>query len=82
VFYALGYRSVEEALDRTTIWATSWRQGFENWLGNEDRPSKIHPEVVAMRAMSEEEEMNYLYETYLKEEIEQSPSDSQSDDGS
>lgn len=66
-FYAGGYKSLSEALDRTKIWASSYRQSFENWLGMEDRPSKTHPEVVATRHMTEDEEMNYLYEKYIKE---------------
>lgn len=67
LFYGFGYRSVDEALNRTSIWATSWRESFEGFLGMEDRPSKTHPEVIATKHMNEEEELNYLYENYIKE---------------
>ncbi len=33
----------------------------------EDRPSKTHPEVIATKHMDEDEEMNYLYEHYIRE---------------
>ena len=33
----------------------------------ENRPSKTHPEVVATQHMTEDEEMNYLYDKYIKE---------------
>jgi hypothetical protein len=43
------------------------REGFENWIALEDRPSKTHPEVVAMKHMNEDEQLNYIYETYIQE---------------
>jgi hypothetical protein len=58
---------VDEAITTTTRWASSWREGFENWLAMEDRPSKTHPEVIATKHMDEDEEMNYLYENYIRE---------------
>ena len=66
-FYGCGYRTIDEAIDLTKIWATSLRVGFENWIAMDDRPSKIHPEVVAMKHMNEDEEWNYIYEKYIKE---------------
>ena len=33
----------------------------------EDRPSKTHPEVLATKHMNEEEELNYIYDKYIKE---------------
>ena len=33
----------------------------------ENRPSKTHPEVIATQHMTEDEEMNYLYDKYIKE---------------
>jgi hypothetical protein len=69
-FYASGYRSVEEALTRTRIWASTSYTSFESWLNMEDRPSKTHPEVLATKHMNEEQELNYIYEKYIKEEEE------------
>jgi hypothetical protein len=54
-------------VERTTIWASAWRKGFEDWLSMEDRPSKTHPEVIAIKHMTEDEEMAYIYENYIKE---------------
>jgi hypothetical protein len=43
-------------------------QSFQGWLNMEaDRPSRNHPEVVATRHMTEDEELNYIYEKYIKE---------------
>lgn len=67
-FYAAGYQSVEEAMDKTRIWASHSYRSFESWLNMEDRPSKTHPEVIATKHMNEEEELNYIYEKYIKEE--------------
>jgi hypothetical protein len=66
-FYACGYRTIDEAMECTTIWATSLREGFENWIAMDDRPSKTHPEVVATKHMNEDEEWNYIYERYIQE---------------
>jgi len=67
LFTVCGYNSVDEALDRLRIGATSAREGFEKWLDLKDRPSTTHPEVLATRHMTEEEEMDYIYENYIKE---------------
>eukprot|EP00980_Cylindrotheca_fusiformis_P005251 scaffold1120_cov127-Cylindrotheca_fusiformis.AAC.13 len=66
-FYASGYQTLDEAVNDTKRWASSYRQSFEDWLAIEDRPSKTHPEVVATKHMSEEQELNYIYEKYIKE---------------
>lgn len=57
---------MDEAMERTTIWASAWRQSFEDFMSI-DQPSKNHPEVVATKHMTEDEEMNYIYEMYIKE---------------
>ena len=36
-------------------------------MGFEDRPSNTHPEVLATKHMNEDEVLNYVYETYIKE---------------
>ena len=66
--YTLGYRSVGEVIDSTKQWSSSWRQSFEYWLGMYDRQSKTHPEVVATRHMTEDEELQYLYDKYIHED--------------
>jgi hypothetical protein len=57
---------MDEAMERTTIWASAWRQGFEDFMSI-DKASKNHPEVIATKHMTEDEEMSYIYEKYIKE---------------
>lgn len=73
-FYASGYRSFDALVTDTRAWASQNRQFFEDWLGIEDRPSKTDPEAIATRNMTEEEEMNYIYERHLKD-AEKKPGD-------
>jgi hypothetical protein len=82
LFYASGYQSVEEALSHTRIWASYYRESFEKWLAMEDRPSKTHPEVVATKHMTEEQEMNYIYENYIKEPEENTTNNQQGTEAS
>jgi hypothetical protein len=70
---------VDEAIERTTIWASAWRQGFEDFMSI-DKPSKNHPEVVAMKHMSEDEEWDYIYEKYIKEPEEKNKTKSSGQD--
>ena len=68
-FYAFGQSSVDDAVTSTRNWASSWYESFEkNWLGiDESRSSRNHPDVIATRNMSEEDEWDYVYERYIKE---------------
>ena len=66
-FYASGYRSFDALVTDTRAWASQNRQSFEDWLGIEDRPSITDPEAIATKNMTEEEEMNYIYERHLKD---------------
>ncbi len=52
---------------RTQQWASSRTQSFEDWIGLDHRESKTHPEVVATKNMTEEEEINYVYDRLMKE---------------
>lgn len=58
---------MEEAFSSTRQWASSRRESFEEWFGMEDRESKTHPDVVATKSMTEEEELNYVYDKLMKE---------------
>lgn len=66
-FYLSGCRSIGEAMSTTREWASSRTQSFEDWMGMDDRESKTHPEVVATKNMTEEEEVNYVYDRLMKE---------------
>lgn len=73
-FYASGYRSFDALVTDTREWGSRNRQSFEDWLGIEDIPSKTDPEAIATKGMTEEEEMNYIYERHLKD-AEKTPDD-------
>lgn len=66
-FYGSGYRSFDALVNDTRAWGTQNRQSFEDWLGIEDRASKTDPEAIATKNMTEDEEMNYIYERHLKD---------------
>ncbi|CAJ1942894.1 unnamed protein product [Cylindrotheca closterium] len=66
-FYASGYRSFDALVNDTRAWGEQNRQSFEDWLGIENRPSKTDPEAIATKNMTEEEELNYIYERHLKD---------------
>ncbi|KAL3945550.1 MAG: hypothetical protein SGBAC_000374 [Bacillariaceae sp.] len=78
-FLASGYSSFDALVSDTRAWGSRNRQSFEDWLGIEDIPSKTDPEAIATKNMTEEEEMNYIYERHLKD-AERSP-DSKSQEG-
>lgn len=52
---------------RTRRWASSRSRSFEDWLGLEERESKTHPEVVAAKGMTEDEELQFVYDRLMKE---------------
>lgn len=52
---------------RTRRWASGKTESLEDWMGVQDRESKSHPEVVATKDMTEEEELNYVYNRLVKE---------------
>jgi hypothetical protein len=54
-------------MSSTRGWASTRTESFEDWMGMDDRESKTHPEVVATRNMTEEEEVNYVYDRLMKE---------------
>ena len=66
-FYLSGSQSVDEAMSSTQQWASKQMQSFEDWMGMDDRASKTHPDVIATRNMTEEEEVNYIYDRLMKE---------------
>jgi hypothetical protein len=54
-------------MESTRRWASSRTQAFDEWIGYDDRESKTHPDVVATKNMTEEEEMNYVYDRLMRE---------------
>ena len=66
-FYACGYRSFQEAFDSSRSWGLKRRAGIEGWAKLDF--SKDDPDMIATQHMSEDEEMDYIHEKYLSEEI-------------
>jgi len=54
-------------MTRTRWWASSRTQSFEDWAGLGERASERDPQVVATKGMTEEEELNYVYDQLMKE---------------
>lgn len=74
-FYLSGCKSISEAMSRTQQWASSRAQSFDEWVGLDNRESKTHPEVLATKNMTEEEELNYVYDRLMKEIQQEDSSD-------
>mmetsp|Transcript_14421 Transcript_14421/g.33553 ORF Transcript_14421/g.33553 Transcript_14421/m.33553 type:complete len:264 (-) Transcript_14421:83-874(-) len=68
-FYASGFRSLEEAVAGTKRWASSWGKSLEVAMGGDRALSKTHPEVLATKHMDGEGELRYIYDKYIKEEV-------------
>ena len=54
-------------MDQTHRWASRQAQSFDEWVGFDKRESKTHPEVMATKNMTEEQEINYVYERLMRE---------------
>jgi hypothetical protein len=81
-FHLSGYQSMEEAVQGTRRWATSCREALERFFGTAERRDKLlsqHPDVVATKHMTEEQEMNYLYNKYMASS---SPNEDEAEDAS
>mmetsp|Transcript_14398 Transcript_14398/g.26989 ORF Transcript_14398/g.26989 Transcript_14398/m.26989 type:complete len:248 (+) Transcript_14398:74-817(+) len=72
-FYASGCRSVEEAIQSTRAWASSWRKSLQHILGTDKAVSKNHPDVIATKNMTGEEEMDYLWKKYMVDDTRTEP---------
>ena len=66
-FYMSGYKTLKEAVEGTTRWASSWGKSLEHAMGGDQATSKTHPEVLATKHMEGDEELRYIYDKYIKE---------------
>ena len=78
IFYASGASSLSEAVHSTQRWAQSGRKRLFDFLGIHDTFGKDHPDYIATRGMTEEQELEYLSKTYFSIENESSSSSSSS----
>lgn len=54
-------------MDKTRRWASRQAQSFDDLMGLDDRESKTHPDVLATKGMTEEQEINYVYDKLMRE---------------
>lgn len=68
LFYASGYESVDEAVRSLREWGPKKRREMERLMGlPEGGVSASHPDIVATRGMSEDDELNYIKRKYMAE---------------
>ena len=67
-FYWSGCQTMGEAIEITQGWAHSRRKDLDRFIGTQGRIDRSHPEVMAVKGMSEEEEMQYISDKYLPDE--------------
>jgi hypothetical protein len=65
-FYASGYRSFQEAFDSFRGWGRKRRVQLEDWHGI--NLSRDHPDMLATKNMTEEEEWEYVRKKYLADD--------------
>jgi hypothetical protein len=68
LFYASGYESVDEAVRSLREWGPKKRREVEGLMGlPEGGVSASHPDIVATRGMSEDDELSYIKRKYMAE---------------
>jgi HEPN domain-containing protein len=60
----MGWNSFDEGISATRRWGNSKRKKLDQLLGVEKRVDENHPEVIARKAMTREEEAEYLAKRY------------------
>ena len=78
VFFFAGWNSLQDGVTATRGWAYSKRKKLDNFLGVEERVDEDHPDMIARRNMTREEEAKYLAERYWI--VKKSPEDKTSED--
>ncbi len=76
----MGWNSLEEGISETRRWGNSKRKKLDKLLGAEQRVDEDHPEVIARKAMTREEEAAYLAKRYwISKESEKTAEDANKD---
>lgn len=71
-FYTSGHQTMEEAVHGTHVWTASWLQPWREYFASYPvvmQHSSSHPDVLATKDMSEEQELRYIYEKYIQGEV-------------
>mmetsp|Transcript_11982 Transcript_11982/g.26649 ORF Transcript_11982/g.26649 Transcript_11982/m.26649 type:complete len:246 (-) Transcript_11982:1549-2286(-) len=72
IFYSSGYETVDEAVRSLREWGPRKRREWERFVGlPEGGQSASHPDVIATKGMSEDEELEYVKRKYLHEVYEE-----------
>lgn len=68
LFYASGYESVDEAVTSLREWGPKKRREMERLMGlPEGGVSASHPDIIATKGMSEDDELDYVKRKYMAE---------------
>lgn len=63
-FYLNDWKTLQGGIDATRKWASTKRKIIDKCLGVEERVDEDHPEVIARKKMTAEEERDYLVKRY------------------
>ena len=76
LFYASGYESVDEAVRSLREWGPRKRREMERLMGlPEGGVSASHPDIIATKGMSEDDELDYVKRKYMAELYEEDVDD-------
>ena len=82
IFYASGYESVDEAVRSLREWGPRKRREMERLMGlPEGGVSASHPDIVATKGMSEDDELDYVKRKYMAELYEDEDDDANEHEG-
>lgn len=71
-FYVIqGYRSLDDATSAWTRLGKRIQTNLESFMGGDTAPSRRHPDMIATRNMTEDQEMKFLYDKYIREAAEE-----------
>ncbi|KAG7349118.1 hypothetical protein IV203_011715 [Nitzschia inconspicua] len=69
-FHISGYETIDDAVHGTRAWASSWSHSLHEYFGTTERirKSRPDPDISATNGMTEDEQLQYLYNKYIAED--------------
>ncbi|KAG7349116.1 hypothetical protein IV203_011713 [Nitzschia inconspicua] len=69
-FHISGYETIDDAVHGTRAWASSWSHSLHEYFGTTERirKSRPDPDISATNGMTEDEQLQYLYNNYIAED--------------
>ncbi|KAG7374725.1 hypothetical protein IV203_013820 [Nitzschia inconspicua] len=69
-FHISGYETIDDAVHGTRAWASSWSHSLQEYFGTTERKQKSRhdPDIRATNGMTEDEQLQYLYNKYIAED--------------